>query len=221
MTAIPFELGQIIEIELVRTGLRVRAWTLQLVESHIWFELHDAAPVSDGERVKLHGSAAGGAWCLDTAVTEVLERGAAPLVKVAVTRPPTTVQRREYFRVPATLPVMLSVAASRGATRATGELIAVTTVDLSGGGVQLETDHALEVGDLLELTLGLPARMIHVTGTVTRVAPPVDEDPMRAPGGDYVRLVGVELGPMMERDRAELVRFVHDVERKLRTLRDA
>ena len=128
-------------------------------------------------------------------------------------------QRREYFRVPATLPVTLSVTTPRNAKQATGDLIAVTTVDLSGGGVQLETDHALEVGDTLELSLGLPARLVHVAGTVTRVAP-AEHDPMRVPGREHVRLVGVELGPMMERDRAELVRFVHDVERKLRSLRD-
>ena len=127
-------------------------------------------------------------------------------------------QRREYFRVPATLPVTLSVTTTQ--KRGSGDLIAVTTVDLSGGGVQLETDHALQVGDTLELSLQLPARLVHVSGTVTRVAP-AEHGPMRVPGREHLQLVGVELGPMMERDRAELVRFVHDVERKLRSLRDA
>lgn len=214
-----FELGQFVEIELVRTRARVRACTLQHVESHLWLELHAATPMSDGERIKLHGDG----WCLDTVVAEIRESGggSAPLVKVAVTERPIPVERREYFRVPATLPVMLEVTASRDATHTTGEVVAVMTVDLSGGGIQLETDHALEVGDVLELSLGLPARVIHVSGTVTRVAPPVQPSPMRIPGRDDLRLVGVELGPMMECDRAELVCFVHEVERKLRSLRDA
>jgi hypothetical protein len=95
----------------------------------------------------------------------------------------------------------LPVALSLTAARAIGELVAVTTVDLSGGGLQLETDYALVAGDALELSLELPARTIHVSGTVTRVT---------------ARLVGVELGPMLERDRAALVTFVHTVERTLR-----
>lgn len=214
-----FELGQVVEIELMRTGERVRAWTVQLAASHIWLELHAVTQISGGERIKLHGDG----WCLDALIAEVRESDVtrAPLVKVAVTEHPIPVQRREYFRVPATLPVTLSVRASRDVRHATGELIAVTTVDLSGGGVLLETDHALLVGDLLELSLGLPARMIHVSGTVTRVAPPEPCGPMRTPGRDDIQIVGVELGPMMERDRAELVLFVHDVERKLRSVRGA
>jgi len=201
--------------------VRVSAWTLQLSGSHVWLELHAVVEVLCGERIKLYASGADGAWCLDTEVIEVRDPDASgiPLVKVIVPGHPVAVERRDYFRVPATLPVTLSVTASRDASAVIGDLIAVTTVDLSGGGLQLETDHALIVGDVLELSLGLPARMIHVSGTVTRVAPAVYPDPMRVPGRADTRLVCVELGAMMERDRAELVRFVHDVERKLRSTR--
>ncbi|HEY1546674.1 MAG TPA: PilZ domain-containing protein [Kofleriaceae bacterium] len=210
-----FELGQAVELELTHAKRRVAAWVIQVVDAHVWIELQALAPVSAGERVKLVGTGDDGAvWSLDSAVVEVRDPGESgiPLVKISDTGQRVAAQRREYFRVAATLPVALSVIASPNPTRAMGELVAVTTVDLSGGGMQLETDEVLVVGDALELSLELPARAIHVSGTVMRVTP-LESSPLRR---GSIQLVGVELGPMLERDRAELVRFVHDVERKLR-----
>jgi Tfp pilus assembly protein PilZ len=204
-----FELGQTVELEVTSAKRRVAAWVIQVIDAHVWVELQASARIEVGERVKLVGAGDDGApWCLDSAVVEVRDPGerGIPLVKIRDTGRRVAVQRREYFRVAAAVPVALSVTASPSSTRVMGELVAVTTADLSGGGLQLETDHVLVVGDELELSLGLPTRMIHVAATVTRVTGVRDS----------IQLVGVELGPMLERDRAELVRFVHDVERKLR-----
>jgi c-di-GMP-binding flagellar brake protein YcgR len=216
-----FVLGNTVELELAGTK-RFPAWTIRVDTSHVWIELHGPAAIRVGERVKLVGVGDdGAAWCLDTEVAEVRDpdgRGI-PIVKVIETGRRDPVQRREYFRVSSTLAVVLAVTASPDPERVIGELVAVTTVDLSGGGLQLETDRTLVVGDSLELSLALPTRMIHVSGMVTRVTAADPTGALRAPGRGAVFLVGVELGSMLERDRAELVTFVHHVERKLRSTR--
>jgi c-di-GMP-binding flagellar brake protein YcgR len=209
-----FVLGQVVELELPAASMQVSAWTIQAIGSHVWFELHAPVRVTTGDPVRVVGAGNDGAvWCLDTEVVEVRDPGGEqiPLVKVIDNGQWVAVQRREYFRVPATLQVALFLTRSNIPGRACGELVAVTTVDLSGGGVQLETAYTLVIGDAFDLALELPARTIHVSGVVARVVP----------GRDAMQLVGVELGPMKEHDRAELVRFVHDVERRLRSLRDA
>jgi c-di-GMP-binding flagellar brake protein YcgR len=187
----------------------------------VWFELQAPVSVEAGDSVMVVGVGDdGAAWGLETEVADVRDPGGTgiPIVKVIDTGQWDAVQRREYYRVPATLRVALCLTASPVPERAVGALVAVTTVDLSGGGLQLETDYALMVGDTLELSLELPTRTIRASGMITRVV--VRENgPFRALGRDSTRLVGVELGPMMERDRAELVRFVHDVERRLRAAR--
>jgi c-di-GMP-binding flagellar brake protein YcgR len=220
MSVPQLQLGQSVELELA-SGARVSAWMLQTAASHVWLELHVPTRVTIGDPVKVLGADQDGAvWCLDTEVVEVRDPGGyqVPLVKVVDNGQWVAVQRREYFRVRTTLVVALSVTQSSVPERVGGALIAVSTVDMSGGGLQLETSHALLVGDALDLALELPARTIHVSGVVTRVVIEPNS-PLRTPGRDATRLVGVALGAMMERDRAELVRFVHDVERKLRASR--
>ena len=67
----------------------------------------------------------------------------------------TTAQRRQFFRVPASLVVQLVVASSHAATSAREDLRALSH-DVSGGGMRVDTVLPLVTGDLVKITVEVP-----------------------------------------------------------------
>jgi c-di-GMP-binding flagellar brake protein YcgR len=69
-----------------------------------------------------------------------------------------TAQRRQFFRVPASLVAALVVSSPHAATTAKEDLRALTQ-DLSGGGMRVDTVLPLAVGDLVKVTVEIPRGM--------------------------------------------------------------
>jgi len=68
----------------------------------------------------------------------------------------TTSQRRQYFRVPASLNVTLLVITTSDAAMTVKEDPGAMSLDISGGGMRLDTVLPLAVGDLLKVTVEVP-----------------------------------------------------------------
>ncbi len=111
--------------------------------------------------------------------------------------------RREWVRVPAQVPMTLQHADVRRSLF----FEECETVDLSGGGVSYRTLSPPVPGDCLEFTLNLgEPRPMSLRGIVVRVE--------AARSAEVASLVGVRLGPLRDKDREHLVRWVAREERR-------
>jgi hypothetical protein len=89
--------------------------------------------------------------------TKVLRVAPGRTVAVALARftGVSTAQRRQFFRVPASLVAALVVTSPHAATTAKEDLRALTQ-DLSGGGIRVDTVLPLALGDLVRVTVEVP-----------------------------------------------------------------
>jgi len=130
------------------------------------------------------------------AETEELGKTAAPL-NLLVLRSPERwqrVQARQYFRVPAVLPVQLRDAGEDGAPWMIGQ-----TRDISGGGCQLVVGQPFAVDQLLELVIFLPGQRVAAKGSVRRA------EPLAETGKQWT--LGIAFAEITERDRDAVIRF--------------
>ncbi len=121
-------------------------------------------------------------------------------------------QRRLFFRLAISLPVVFAVLDSTGlppgpaipglgvAYASGSRLLSGVTVDMSGGGILLQTDHHLGSGTRIDLEIALPAgRFVHATGEVVRAVRPLAKQ-----GTQY----GVRFAQVSSRDLEAIVRLV-------------
>jgi c-di-GMP-binding flagellar brake protein YcgR len=110
--------------------------------------------------------------------------------------PPSPRDRRQFYRITATLPIRLQPEADHDS----GGLI-VKSVNLSGGGIGLVVDRLYKADEILSMTLRLADEIVFTSFLeVLRV------DPLPYPGGTY-RLHG-RFVRMSSQDRELLVRHI-------------
>src|SRR5262249_53586336 len=134
------------------------------------------------------------------------------------------IQRRQYFRLKVALPVRYSVAPfadklPSGVTtplelkayiqRVPREIarlnLAGNTIDLSGGGMLLQTSTALQANDALLLSIETPDLKLRQAGRVTRANEVTVE-------GERAVRAGIAFEGVQDRERDELMRFLFNEE---------
>ena len=176
------------------------------------------APIQDGVWVPLRPGTAlvARAAALDGLLswdTRIVERRIAPRPALLVARPGRlmVVQRRDFYRVAARLPVLILPTATR-----TGAIVAddarreqaAMIVNLSGGGAALRCALPLRRAEWLRVRLPLP----DAEGEIVLAGEVVGVDTRRL-RWDTERIARVRWSGLSQRDEDRLVRFVREIER--------
>lgn len=133
--------------------------------------------------------------------TKLIERKKSPQYLFLLSNPfkISRLQMRNWVRVDADLPVNYRMAGYPI------DFYQATTVDISGGGIGLRSEHEIDKDTLLELQVQLPkAYLLQSTGLVTRCLP--------EKRGYYV--IGIEFKDISTNDQDCLVRYVFQKQRE-------
>lgn len=112
------------------------------------------------------------------------------------------IQRRKYFRVPAFYPVTVSKVLPEGLSMPINGNI----LDLSGGGMQIQLNEPLEVGEKISAALCLPNLKINTAARIVRVNKDEEKN---------TYLLGAEFQNISEPERDRIIRCVFDIQRAL------
>ena len=113
-------------------------------------------PIPPGESLRVHFSANDVHWEYDC---EILERFPGPIPTILISGPNDSlerVQRRSFFRLGANVPVGIEPISPLPGSPPPGPPCEGTSVNLSGGGLLLESPELYPEGSILELALSIP-----------------------------------------------------------------
>ncbi len=113
-------------------------------------------PIPPGERLQVHFSSQASHYEYEC---EILERFPGPIPTILVSRPDESmkrVQRRSFFRLGANVPLKIEPRAPIPGTPPPGPASSGVTVNLSGGGLLMESPELYPEGALLDLALEIP-----------------------------------------------------------------
>lgn len=134
-----------------------------------------------------------------------------PLVGILLTGEIQRIQRREYARVQALLPVEMTQAAPIEGEDAVAILdIQTNTLDISGGGMAILNRHLIPLGTLYDARLSIPGQPppLKLLAKVVRSVPLKDAHNQR------IYKYGLMFISINEGIRSRLVKYVFDVQRK-------
>jgi len=132
-----------------------------------------------------------------------------PLIAVQKPQKVNKIQRRNYIRIPASIPVRFLVLDDQRQP-AGSDLYSTETLDISGGGALIISPVKLSRDDCLDIELDLPRRgTIRVLGRVARVEKKKSEY-----GPRY--LIGVDFSVIDKADREKIIQYVFELQREMR-----
>ncbi len=144
---------------------------------------------------------------------DALETEPVPTILFRVEGPVERIQRRDYCRVRASLPVMLTEAISRGGAAAgapRGINITTRTIDISGSGLRIHVDSHIPPGTVFHVKLGLvqdePALDLTARAVYTGRLPAVN--------GRQMYRIGLEFTAVPETKRRLIVRHVFRIQQE-------
>jgi c-di-GMP-binding flagellar brake protein YcgR len=143
--------------------------------------------------------------CIYKFPSVVLSRQKTPLPMLLLAHPEPQkvmrIQRRDYVRIPAKVPVeYMIVSAEQDVTKQ--KKFKTTSVDISGGGLNLVTNVPLNKQDLLQLTITLDGEPIVLNGIVIRTSSQVKLNNLKQ------TTAGVQFINIQENDREKIIKFV-------------
>jgi hypothetical protein len=147
--------------------------------------------------------------------TTVLRVASARTVSVALARfgDVITSNRRQYFRVAASVVVKLTMISSHAAS-ATKEDAKALTLDVSGGGMRIDTILPLEVNDLVQLTVEVPRSLRkNLPPEMSCEAKVVRVEQVVRRGGRKVHCAGVQYQLKSESERDRWVQLTFGLQR--------
>ncbi|HZJ57619.1 MAG TPA: PilZ domain-containing protein, partial [Clostridia bacterium] len=131
----------------------------------------------------------------------------AVVVSITRTSPIQRIQRREFYRLRVILPVDFWLLDDDIEDKPT--VYKGYSIDISGGGLKLNTDYCLEVNTAIECRIDLGnERQLQIKGKVIRVNP--------AGGSGYRYELGISFCCVSHRVREDLIRFIFSKQRELR-----
>lgn len=150
------------------------------VDNHVLVVAHPMKgpaqiPLHVGETVRIEYTVPGrGGLAVLTRVVRLEERG----VPVVVLELPHNLrvdelQRREYVRLAAVLPLMYTILYWPRNPNRQGETYRSRTRDISAGGAQILCPERYPMGTQLEIDLQLPSRLLHLKGEIIRDVEPL------------------------------------------------
>jgi c-di-GMP-binding flagellar brake protein YcgR len=169
-------------------------------------------PIPPGENLQVHFSRGEAHYEYEC---EILERYPGPIPTILISPPDATVrrvQRRSFFRLGANVPVAIEPLAPLPGIRPPGPPCRGVTVNVSGGGLLLESPELYPEGSTLHLALDLPDG---VPPAETRAE--VVRDAGRAsPGVRATWFLAVEFLDLPETARERITRYIYLLQRAIR-----
>lgn len=143
--------------------------------------------------------------------TRVIKTGFRRIPTITVERPREMkrIQRRNYLRIPAILPITFSVLEDLEHVSRL-EIYRGETIDISGGGVMFKSPIKLTEDVCLEMEITLPRKgTVNVGGRVVRI-----REKLGKSGPEF--FVGVDFSVIDESDRDKIIGFVFQRQREMR-----
>jgi c-di-GMP-binding flagellar brake protein YcgR len=166
-------------------------------------------PIPPGEVLRLHFSRDDSHYEYDC---RILERFPGPIPTILVSGPDATirrVQRRTFFRLGANVPITIDPVSPLPGTPPPGPPSQGVTVNLSGGGMLLESPELYPEGALLDLTVGIPDG-----SPAPRIRAEVVRDAGRAsPGARATWFLAVEFLNVGEAAQERITRYIYLLQR--------
>lgn len=145
-------------------------------------------------------------------IVENTRREPLPMVEVAFTGKVERVQRREYVRISAMLPVEMAISPEEG-DKAKNRLISsfrTNTIDVSGNGIAIHHKLAIPVKTLYDAKLTIPGQPppLELQAMVVRCTAVQDAQQ------EWIHRIGFMFVSLAENQRSRLVRHIFDLQRK-------
>ena len=148
-----------------------------------------------------------GCYSFDGQVIERFKRENAELVSISQTSSIRRIQRREFYRLKIVLPVKFIVLDDESEEEA--PIIEGCCTDISGSGLRLNTDHKLDIGDMIECNFQLDNENdIKIIGKVVRFG--------IADKLTYKYDLGISFPKIFEGVRDTIIKFIFEKQRELR-----
>jgi c-di-GMP-binding flagellar brake protein YcgR len=168
-------------------------------------------PIPPGARLELHFADDGAHFEYEC---EILERFPGPIPTILVSPPDDSlrrVQRRSFFRLGANVPVRIEPRAPLPATPPPGPPSNGVTVNLSGGGMLLESPELYPDGALLDLHIEIPDG-----SPPAEIRAEVIRDAGRAsPGARSTWFLAVEFLSLGDDERDRITRYIYLLQRAI------
>ncbi|MEZ5065270.1 MAG: PilZ domain-containing protein [bacterium] len=169
-------------------------------------------PIPPGDILRVHFSSNDTHWEYDT---RILERYPGPIPTILISGPDASlerVQRRSFFRLGANVPIGIDPRSPLPQTPPPGPPCEGTSVNLSGGGLLLESPELYPEGALLDLSIALPDDEPPVI-----VRSEVVRDAGRAsPGARATWFLAVEFLELPEVAQERITRYIYLLQRAVR-----
>jgi c-di-GMP-binding flagellar brake protein YcgR len=169
-------------------------------------------PIPPGAALNLHFSRDGAHYEYEC---RIVERFPGPIPTVLVSGPDGTlrrVQRRSFFRLGANVPVAIQPIAPLPGTPPPGPPSSGVSVNLSGGGLLLESPELYPEGALLDLVLEIPDG-----GPAARIRSEVVRDAGRAsPGARATWFLALEFLDVSDEILERITRYIYLLQRAVR-----
>lgn len=168
-------------------------------------------PIPPGEKLSVHFSGDNAHYEYEC---RILERYPGPIPTILISGPDGSVrrvQRRSFFRLGANIPVAIEPLAPLPGTPPPGPPCQGVSVNLSGGGLLLESTELYPEGALLELSLEIPDGR-----PAARTRAEVVRDGGRAtPGARATWFLGVEFLDIAEELQERITRYIYLLQRAI------
>lgn len=165
-------------------------------------EKSQVIPLREGTRVEVTFWDEAAAYRFEA---KIMQRIAVPVPVFVLELPDsvTKVQRRNFVRVPAMYPVTYRTVTREGLS----DLRKASMLDLSGGGMRIQTEDRVENKSLLYAQLSLPSGEVQTPVRVCRVDQ-IEKSKRFS--------VSLEFHDISERERDRIIRCVFDIQRAMR-----
>lgn len=164
-------------------------------------------PLQKGQLITVSYFGKTASFSFTTAVIEFRE-GKVPIVIIAQPQQIVRIQRRNYLRLEACVPVVFRVVDDQE-HNSRPAIYHTETVDISGGGALIRSKVRLSPEDYLEIELTIPRKgVINILGRVARVE--------KINGSCPIYLVGIDFLVIDETERDTIIQYVFEQQRELR-----
>ena len=161
----------------------------------------EAVPINVGDKITVN-YLSGTKLCTFKSEVIAVNKEYQQTITVAWPRKKEHLQRRNFLRVQAEIPVTFALVGGDGIYHA-------KSLDISGGGVLIKSPIQLKINDQLDIQLTIPGKgVIDTVGRVVRCEESKDS-------GRQFFLVGIDFTVINERDRERIIGYVFERERYL------
>ena len=163
-----------------------------------------------GQNVKINFYRDRGQFYFYAEVIERFKSGTMRLIRLKQTSQIFRLQRRDYFRLKANIPVLYRIIKHDNAGDEDAETYKGLIADISGGGIGLLTDEKLKLGTRIETAVSVQDELdVIVQGIVVRIA-----GASESLNTEYKYHAGIQFDKMDEDVRHEIIQYVIEAQRK-------